>query len=214
MRHGWTDRQQFTLLHAHSSSTRRTIIAMMLGGAALVAAPAWAIHRPRFIWNASASVPIGLYRVEPADRIGVADIAVVTSPEPLADFLAARGYLPKGVPLLKHVVALAGASVCRQGAAIIADGVPLGHARGRDSRGRPLPVWQGCRLIADGEVFVMNRDAADSFDSRYFGALPLTSIIGRAVPIWVTDSISSTPNVPNDSVPGEHESRANHRQRS
>ncbi|RVB80651.1 MULTISPECIES: S26 family signal peptidase [unclassified Mesorhizobium] len=184
-------------------SARRTIIAMMLGGATLVAAPVWASHRPRFIWNASASVPIGLYRVEPADRIDVADIAVVMSPEPLADFLAARGYLPKGVPLLKYVVALAGASVCRQDADIIADGVTFGHARGRDSSGRPLPVWQGCRVIADDEVFLMNRDAADSFDSRYFGALPLTSIVGRAVPVWVTDGTSPTPNVSNNSLPGE-----------
>jgi type IV secretory pathway protease TraF len=27
-------------------------------------------------------------------------------PKPLASFLAARGYLPKGVPLLKHILAV------------------------------------------------------------------------------------------------------------
>ena len=26
----------------------------------------------------------------------------------------------------------------------------MGEARERDSRGRPLPVWQGCRVVADG----------------------------------------------------------------
>ncbi|CAH2406375.1 Conjugal transfer pilin processing protease TraF [Mesorhizobium escarrei] len=173
---------------------RPAIIAAMLGGSVLVAAPAWIDQRPRFIWNASASVPIGLYRVEPAKEIGVADLAAVMPPEPLASFLAKRGYLPKSVPLLKRVLALAGATVCRQGTAIIVNGVSFGDARERDSRCRQLPVWQGCRIIADGEAFFMNRDAADSFDSRYFGPLPLNSVIGRAIPVLTTDRTSSASN--------------------
>jgi conjugative transfer signal peptidase TraF len=184
-------------------NTRLAISATMLGGAVLIAVPAWIGHRPQFIWNASASIPVGLYRVEPDDRIGIADIAVVMPPKPLASFLAARGYLPNGVPLLKHVLALGGQTVCRRRTAIIVRGVTYGHARERDSRGRPLPVWQGCRVIANGDVFLMNRDAADSFDSRYFGPLPLTSIIGRAVPLWTAARTSPAPNVSNDPVPGK-----------
>ncbi|MER9998790.1 S26 family signal peptidase [Mesorhizobium sp. M0051] len=183
-------------------SMRATIIVTMLGCAVLAVAPAWMDHRPHFIWNVSASVPVGLYRVEPVDRIAVAEIVVVMPPEPLAGFLAKRQYLPNGVPLLKRVWALKGTIVCRQGTAIIIHGVTVGLARERDSRGRPLPAWQGCRVIADGEVFLMNRDAADSFDGRYFGPLPLTSIIGRAVPVWVTGRTAPTPNVPKDSVLG------------
>ncbi|WP_411970027.1 S26 family signal peptidase [Mesorhizobium sp. BR1-1-3] len=184
-------------------SMRATIIAGMLGGAVLAFAPAWVDHRPRFIWNASASVPVGLYRIELASRIDVGDIAVVMPPEPLASFLAERQYLPHGVPLLKRVLALKGTTVCRQGTAIITHGVTVGLARERDSRGRPLPVWQGCRVIADGEVFLMNRDVADSFDGRYFGPLPLTSVIGRAAPVWVTESTSPTPKLSNSNVPSE-----------
>jgi conjugative transfer signal peptidase TraF len=175
----------------------------MLGGTVLDAAPAWIGHRPQFIWNASASVPVGLYRIEPVDRIDVADLAVVVPPKPLADLLAQRGYLPKSVPLLKRVLALAGATVCRHGTAIIANGVSFGHARERDRRGRPMPVWQGCRVIADGEVFLMNWEATDSFDGRYFGPLPLTSVIGRAVPVWTTDRTSRAPDDPNGPVPGK-----------
>lgn len=182
---------------------RATIIAAMLGGAVLVAAPGWIGHRPLFIWNASASVPTGLYSAEPTNRIGAADIAVVMPPEALASFLAERGYLPNGVPLLKHVLALGGATVCRQGSTIIVRGVTFGHALERDSRGRALPVWQGCRIIADDEVFLMNWDAADSFDGRYFGPLPLTSIIGRAVPLWTTDRTSPGPDVSDRPVSGE-----------
>jgi conjugative transfer signal peptidase TraF len=168
-------------------SMRGTIIATVLGGAILVVAPAWTGHSPRFIWNVSASAPVGLYRIERTHRIEVADIVVVKAPDLLAGFLAERGYLPNGVPLLKRLLALGGQTVCRRGTAIIAYGTTYGTARERDSRGRPLPVWQGCRVIADGEVFLMNWDAPDSFDSRYFGPLPLTSIIGRAVPLWTTD---------------------------
>ncbi|RVD43462.1 S26 family signal peptidase [Mesorhizobium sp. M4B.F.Ca.ET.169.01.1.1] len=184
-------------------SMRATIAAAMLGGAVLVAAPTWLRHRPQFIWNASASVPIGLYRVEPADSVGVVDIAVVKPPEALAHLLAARGYLPHGVPLLKRVLALGGQTVCRRGSAIIVRGVTFGHARQRDTRGRLLPVWQGCRVIAGDEVFLMNWDAADSFDGRYFGPLPRASIIGRAVPLWGADHTSQSPNVRKDSVPEE-----------
>ena len=64
------------------------------------------------------------------------------------------------------------------------DGVVMSFARERDHLGRPLPDWQGCRLIADGEVFLMNWQSADSLDGRYFGPLPDTSILGRAVPLW------------------------------
>jgi type IV secretory pathway protease TraF len=48
----------------------------------------------------------------------------------------------------------------------------------------PCPIWQGCHVIADGEVFLMNRRSADSFDGRCFGALPTSAIIGTAEPLW------------------------------
>lgn len=141
-----------------------------------------------FIWNASASVPIGLYAVQPANQISVSDLVIVMPPEPLAVFLAERHYLPKGRPLLKRVLARGGQRVCREGAIIIAYGVPFGYARERDGAGRDLPVWQGCRRIADGDLFLMNWDSSDSFDSRYFGALPRSTVIGRAIPVWTDEA--------------------------
>jgi hypothetical protein len=65
--------------------------------------------------------------------------------------------------------------------------VDVGEAYERDGRGRPLPVWHGCRIIADGDVFVMNWQAEDSLDGRYFGPLPASAIIGRAVPVWTDE---------------------------
>ena len=142
----------------------------------------------RLLWNASASAPIGLYAVQPADDLQVSDLVVIAPPPELTTFLAARGYLPKGVPLLKRVLALTGQTVCRDGLDILAYGTSVGRARIRDRAGRELPVWQGCRRIADSELFLMNWDAPDSVDGRYFGPLPRSSVIGRALPVWTDEA--------------------------
>ena len=139
---------------------------------------------PRLIRNGSASVPIGLYAVRPAGALHVDELLVVMPPEPLATFLGERRYLPKGVPLLKHVLALPGQTVCRSGRTITVDGAAMGMALDRDHLSRPLPVWDGCRVIAGGDVFLMNRQPGDSLDGRYFGPLPTTGVVGRADPLW------------------------------
>jgi conjugative transfer signal peptidase TraF len=139
---------------------------------------------PKLIWNVSASVPIGLYMTHPAGALRIGELLVVAPPEALAIFLDERRYLPKDVPLLKHVAALPGQLVCRMGAAIVIDGSPVGEALDQDHLGRPLPTWQGCRAIIAGEVFLMNRRSALSFDGRYFGPLPARTIIGRAEALW------------------------------
>src|SRR6478672_13454702 len=77
---------------------------------------------PHFIWNASNSVPIGLYRVQPATRLAATELVAVQPPELLAAFLDLNGYLPIGVPMLKRVLALPGQTVCRNGLTIALDG--------------------------------------------------------------------------------------------
>jgi conjugative transfer signal peptidase TraF len=168
-------------------SPRRVTLSAMFAGAALIAAPLVTGPAPRFIWNASPSVPIGLYALAPAGLLEVGDLVAVLPPDDLATFLAARGYLPRGVPLLKRVLALPGAEVCRHGATVIAYDHAYGEAQPRDRLGRDLPQWQGCRVIASGEIFLMNWDAADSLDGRYFGPLPRTSITARVTPIWTDE---------------------------
>lgn len=167
--------------------SRRTVIAMMLAGAGLILVPAISDHRPELIWNASASVPIGLYRVTEPTDIAVGDLVAVMPPERLSVFLEERDYLARGVPLLKRVLALPGATVCRNGSTIVAYDHAYGEALDRDRAGRPLPVWQGCRTLRDGEVFLMNWDAPDSMDGRYFGPLPSTTIVARVTPVWTDE---------------------------
>jgi conjugative transfer signal peptidase TraF len=142
---------------------------------------------PKVIWNASESVPIGLYAIRPADVLYVTELVVVKPPERLAIFLAERRYLPEGVPLLKRILALPGQKVCRSDLTITVDGIVMGDALDRDSRGRKLPVWQGCHAIEAGEVFLMNWQSTDSLDGRYFGVLSASTIIGRADPLWTRE---------------------------
>ena len=160
-----------------------TLLTTLLAATAVLSSIA-ARPVPRFLWNASESVPIGLYRLRPTGGLATTDLVAVLPPEPLATVLADGQYLPRGVPLLKRVLALPGQTVCREELRITIDKIEMGVARDHDSRGRPLPIWQGCREIADGEVFLMNWQSADSLDGRYFGVLPTSAIIGRAEPLW------------------------------
>ena len=167
-------------------TNRIWIIGMTLGALAFVLST-FDETEPAYIWNASESVPIGLYRVQPVGRLTVTELLAIRTPEPLATFLDLNGYLPSGVPMLKRVVALPGQTVCRTGLTITVDGIEMGEARERDSRGRPLPAWQGCRAIAGGELFVMNWQSADSLDGRYFGSIPASAVIGQALPVWTRE---------------------------
>ena len=120
--------------------------------------------------------------MQPARRLIVTALVVVYPPEPLATFLAEGGYLP-GAPLSKkRILALPGQTVCRTGLTITVDGMTWAPAH--DRRGRRLPIWLGCRVVAAGEVFLMNWDEPASLDGRYFGPTPLQAIVGRAEPLW------------------------------
>jgi type IV secretory pathway protease TraF len=90
---------------------------------------------PRVVWNSSPSVPIGLYRVDRTSKIMVNDLVIAIPPEPVPALLASRGYLPRGVPLIKRVLALAGQAVCREGLMIRVDCDKIGMAQARDSIG-------------------------------------------------------------------------------
>ena len=67
------------------------------------------------------------------------------------------------------------------------DGIDVGAALEQDRIGRDLPVWQGCRRIHTGEVFLMNWQVRDSLDGRYFGLTSTDQIIGHAVPLWTDE---------------------------
>lgn len=140
-----------------------------------------------FLWNASPSAPIGLYRLQSIDHLGPRDLVAVAVPDPIAAFIAERGYLPPDIPLLKHVAGLPGQTVCRIDPSITVDGISVGQAQHTDSHGRPMPVWRGCHRITSDEVFLMNSDAENSLDGRYFGPIPRNALLAEAIPIWTAE---------------------------
>lgn len=140
------------------------------------------------VWNATASVPTGLYAIRGKASLHVGERVAIEPPPKLRRLLAERRYLPTGVPLLKRIAAVRGQRVCRDALSITIDDQYVGAARPRDRLGRRLPTWAGCRVLRTGELFVMNPAAPDSFDGRYFGVLRLTHVIGRATPVWTDEA--------------------------
>jgi type IV secretory pathway protease TraF len=162
----------------------RLVAATAAGGVLLAALPVSWAQSPRWLWNTTASAPLGLYRLQATPTVRVGDWLAIRPPAALAAWLDARGALPSGVLLLKRAAALAPSEVCRRDGDILIDGTLLARALTHDRRGLPLPIWAGCRQLQTGQVFVLNAEP-QSLDSRYFGALPLSAVVGRAQPLWL-----------------------------
>jgi conjugative transfer signal peptidase TraF len=141
-------------------------------------------HPPRLIWNASASAPIGLYEVRSRTAFARGELVLVRPPQWVRSFAAARGYLPNTVPMLKQIAAENGDTVCRFEEAITINGRVVAHALSADRAGQTLPIWSGCHKLGEDEIFLLMDGVRASFDSRYFGPVPTTAIIGKAVPLW------------------------------
>jgi type IV secretory pathway protease TraF len=85
---------------------RATTLLVTRGAVGLVLSTIGAKPTKRYLWNASGSVPVDLYRLQPTGNLLVTELVAVQPPEPLASILNERGYLPSGVPMLKRVLAL------------------------------------------------------------------------------------------------------------
>ena len=139
---------------------------------------------PRFIWNASASAPLGLYAMVARPSIVRGELVLVRPPVQVQTFAAQRGYLPKSVPMVKQIAAQRGDIVCRHGEIIMINGRAVAVALRRDREGRILPAWSGCHRLMPGEVFLLMPRVGASFDSRYFGPVSTSNIVGKLVPLW------------------------------
>jgi conjugative transfer signal peptidase TraF len=139
---------------------------------------------PLLIWNATASAPVGLYEVRSQATFARGELVLIRPPQWVRIFAAARGYLPDTVPMAKRIAAQNGDIVCRERGAITINHHIVAHALFADRDGRTLPTWSGCRRLSGAEMFLLMDDVRASFDSRYFGPVPSTAIIGKLVPIW------------------------------
>lgn len=137
---------------------------------------------PVLVWNASPSVPVGLYVVE-RHRPSRGEIAALKLRGKASSMADARQYLPAKAVLLKPVVAIDGDTVCRYGAHVFVNGRLRAKALSRDNKMRPMPTWKGCRTLHSGQVFVLSW-RKDAFDGRYFGPVDSGDVLGTAAPIF------------------------------
>ncbi|MBN9339948.1 MAG: peptidase [Comamonadaceae bacterium SCN 68-20] len=179
---------------AHSRWHARLVLAAL--SACGLAALAWAAFvqpLPRLVYNPSDSVAVGWYRVEPLhghpgslpQPLSVGSIVLTRLPADAAALAAQRGYLPARVPLLKRVGAVAPQHACVFDALVWIDGVPVAAVRPVDRLGRALPFWRQCRQLRSGELFLLSTTNPASFDSRYFGPVSASAVIGVAHPVWL-----------------------------
>ena len=159
------------------------ILCMDIGLAALLM-PLAIPNRVQIVYNPSDSVARGWYRIGSTDSLTVGSIVLARLPAPAAALAAQRGYLPNGIPLLKRIGAVAPQRVCVDGTSVRIDDVAVDAVIGTDGRGRPLLAWKQCRRLADGELFLLSNTNPASFDSRYFGPIRASDVIGGAQPIW------------------------------
>jgi conjugative transfer signal peptidase TraF len=154
-------------------------VGIALLGATIVSPP-----RPRLVWNASPSAPVGLYSVERDGRINVGDMVIAHVPASYGALASDRHYVPANVPLVKRVAATSGSQVCALGKELFLDGGWLADRRATDGQGRRMPWWHGCVRLAPNQLLLLMPGKQASFDGRYFGVSERSDIIGKAHLLW------------------------------
>lgn len=162
----------------------RAIILSGIGIVAIAAGASAALPSPLLLYNPSPSVPVGYY-VRSGERPGKGKLIAFHVPKlglPYAE--KHMPYVVRG-SIIKKVVADAGDHVCTTADNRLAiNGKVIAPIADRDSHGRPLPRWTGCRTLGAGEYFVFSDRIANSYDSRYYGPVKTEQIIGTFRPIY------------------------------
>jgi conjugative transfer signal peptidase TraF len=172
---------------------RAMLAALSVAGLAALAWASFAHPDPRLIYNPSDSVLVGWYRIDPMAsaasrspaRVSVGSTVLIHLPAGVAALASQRGYLPAHIPLLKRVGAVAPQHVCIVAGHVLIDGMPVARTLTVDRMGRPLLSWPECRQLARGELFLLSETNPASFDSRYFGPVSASAVVGVARPVWL-----------------------------
>jgi conjugative transfer signal peptidase TraF len=169
-----------------TTQQRRAIVVLSMAAVAAILLVVTAVAGGYRI-NLTPSEPLGLWRIIPLHRpAAVGDLLFICPPETAAMREArARGYLRSGscrggvAPLIKTVIAVAGQHA-EIGVSVSVDGrgVSSSSLALRDGKGRPLtPFPSG--IVPPGYVF-LHSAFPGSYDSRYFGPVPASGILGLA----------------------------------
>ena len=161
----------------------RPPLSLLLGLAPVPLAVASALaDRPAILLNTTPSEPMGLYLATDARPARGARIAF-RIPGP------GRGYAARDMPerlrssILKTVLAREGDRVCTTSGRLVVNGRDLAPISERDRHGERLPRWRDCRPLRAGEYFVFSSRIPNSFDSRYYGPVSSSDVIGVYAPL-------------------------------
>ncbi len=143
------------------------------------------------ISNTDSAAPAGVYRVV-AHGIERGELVAACLPIPIAQEGLARGYLRTGTcagnaePVGKIVGALPGDSVEIEPGWVAVNGARFARSKvaTHDSAHRPLPhvAWGSHRVAAD-QAWLFGFNDHRSWDSRYFGPIPLANVRGEIKPV-------------------------------
>jgi signal peptidase I len=99
---------------------------------------------------------------------------------------------PQGGDLVKRVIALPGQTIYSAGDRVYVDGSPLAepYLPPYDPLGPPIPdaTREHPYRVPPGEFYVMGDNQAISCDSRYWGPVAGSTIIGKVILVWWHDS--------------------------
>jgi conjugative transfer signal peptidase TraF len=148
--------------------------------------------------NLTPSMPIGVYRLFPMDRlIARGDIVEICPPSQVVDILLREGkahpWSPcdrEVSPLLKFVAAVGGNIVDLSDKAVVVNGVPLPGSATMPPRERRYAITQIARgryVLRAGQLWLWT-PYPRSWDSRYFGPVPSVGVRQIARPVFVWDS--------------------------
>jgi conjugative transfer signal peptidase TraF len=141
--------------------------------------------------STDSAAPAGVYRVTSAS-FNRGDLVAACLPVEIAEAGLAGGYLRTGPcsgdaePVGKIAGALPGDTVVieRDSVAINGRRIPHSAVASRDSAGRPLThVPFGVYTVTAGQVWLFGFHDRRSWDGRYFGPVPLSSVRGALAPV-------------------------------
>ena len=138
----------------------------------------------QFSYQQSKSMPEGIYFIYPTSRYLDGQNILFWPNKASEKHMIKRGYIRQKTPLLKQIVGINGDKVCIKDHKLYIDGAVLGPVYQEDRKGRPLEQLQICRNLNVNEFFVMGVSSPKSYDSRYYGMITKSQIIGKAKLLW------------------------------
>ena len=144
---------------------------------------------PIIYYNNSSSIPKGFYYS--TDFNGIlqrGDIVVFNPPSEVAQLAYDRGYLSTGHPMIKKVAAVCGdeVSICKD--SLFVAGICMGSISSMDSEGRELQAYPYNHYIVNEDEFIAIGTHKKSWDSRYYGPIPVGRVITKVKPLYLTEN--------------------------